>query len=370
MEKQGIIGKIMDEKPTPETQEVVEKVEQKVDSKKEEVVDTVKKETVEETVKDESKKEEVVEKETVEKETVDFVKLFNEKFERDFEKEDDIKALFDKVGGYDELEKSKGELEKQLMDYKKVADGVNPMKYFANEDEFIRNQFLLKNKDKFDDSKLEVLSTLSPDRVSKLSEVDAIKKDLVVNDNVSIADAEEYISETYGDLDDMSGASKVKLQLAAKDARNRLTKLYKGIEIPEQVNVAENMAQYRDSWQKSVDATIEGITKLELDEGVDVEIPTESKEGIADELMSFVVNSGMELTEENLSSMAGRARDMLLARNINDAMKAYAANQIEAEKAKWRADIHNDKPLNTDIRTDTVEKRTHDDIVRNAMLNR
>jgi hypothetical protein len=368
MEEQGIVGRVIDK------EQYLSRMPKDVVETKDEVVektDVVEPGAVEEKPVQPVSSEEKPEQKASEEKVVDFVNLFNEKFGKDFKEEKEIRALFDKVGGYDELEKSNKDLLAKLGDYKKVADGVNPMKYFASEDDFIRNQFLLKNKDKFDESKLEVLSSLSPERISKLSPVEAIKKDLVVNNGVSAEDAEEYVSETYGDLDDMSGAAKVKLQLAAKEAKGRLTGLYEGIEVPKGVSVDEHLVQRRDSWQKSVKATVDGIDKLLLADGVDVEIPAESKEGVADELVSMVLNSGMELTEENLKSVAGKARDILLARNIDDAMKAYAATKIEEEKAKWRADIHNDKPLSTDVSGSTKATRTNDDIVKNfALLNR
>lgn len=319
--------------------------------KKEEVKEE-KKEEVKEDVKEE-KKEEV-------KEETKFsgVEWLNQTFGKEFKAEDDIKSLFETVGKYEELQKSYEETNQSLSEYKSLAEKIDPMAHFLDENEYKRQQFLIQNKGKLGEAALQVLSALSPSRIKDLGVREVLRTDLMINQELTSDEADAVLAKKYEvedwDSEEMDKATVGLLKIDANEAKKRLSSLYKDINIPEKTNFEEARQQLKESWNKPLDELVKGIDKLSLAEGLDVSVTDSMKEGLVEETMSDLLSKGIKPSEATLQQIAGSVRTKILERNMDSVIKSITNDLSEKIKAEVRAEVHNDKPLNNGSRGEGV----------------
>lgn len=339
-----------------ETEKVDKKVDDKVDEK---VVDKV----------DEKVDKKVDEPAKPEKSEVDLVSILNKDLERDFKDKDEIKALFDKAGKYDELQTSSDELKQKLAEYQKIAEGVDPLKYFANEDEYIRQQFLMNNKDKLSPESIDLLSGLSPAKVKKMSDLDAVKTSLMVDKGLSENQANLFMRDKYGVEDfneELDDAAVAKIKVDAHDAKKNLSDLYNGINIPEKVDWETARTQLKQSWKKPLSETLKSLDKIELSEDISFVVEDDMKKGIEEAVMSELVLNGIKPSEEALGAIIGSVKDKILLNNMDTVMKSVESDLREKIKSELRTEVHNDKPVNNDNRGETIATKTADQAVLDA----
>ena len=288
------------------------------------------------------------------------ISSFNKKFERNFEKEDDIKSVFDKVGKYDELSKSYEALSQELSEYQRLSEGLDPMSHFLNEDEYIRQQFLKKNADKLGEASIKTLTSLTPSKIKDMDNVSALKTDLVVNQGLTQEEAEAYLMKHYNvegfEDEDLDVATKASIKVEARTAKERLNKLYEGINIPEKRDWKEARQQLKDSWNKPVEEAVKGINKIKLAEGLDFNVTDAMKDGLYEESLNEILISGVKPSEAALGDIVSRINDKIVLRYMDDVVKSLTNDITEKVKAEYRSKYHNDKPFNSDAReTGNVE---------------
>lgn len=279
------------------------------------------------------------------------------KWEKDIENEDTLKSYFDKADEYETLKKSVDDLEQRKIELETLAKGVDGRSWFANDDEFIRQQFLKNSEGKFSESALEVLTGLSPEKIGKMKPIDAIKAQMMVDyPDMEKHEVEELVMSELG-VDDMvqdewESLPKAKMKKMAKDAKSKLGSLYEGIEIPKAVDIQTDRDTRKETWSKPIDALVDGITKLELSEDLAFDLTSEMKEGLSDALMNSVLASRTELSEDNLGQLAGMARSHLLERNFDSVLKVVRDTISEQVKEEWQKKVHNPSELNDSKRGD------------------
>jgi len=110
---------------------------------------------------------------------------FNKKFSKDFADEDSLVQAIERASKYGELEPKYQELTTRYSEIEEVAKkGTDPLSWFANEDEYIRQQFLMKKGDKFSPDALNVLTRLTPSSIDKMNAWEVLKTDLLVNNDI------------------------------------------------------------------------------------------------------------------------------------------------------------------------------------------
>jgi len=315
-----------------------------------------KKEVVREDVKEEVK-EEKTEDTPTEFDYGDFSKRFG----REIGDEQSLKSLFEKADEYETVKESNGKMTEQLTEYKSLAEKLNPMEYFANEDEYVRQQFLKNNK--LGDDAIKALSTMSPSKVGELSNTEAIKLNLMVDKELSSEEADAYMSKHY-DVDDFSdeldaGVSAT-LKVDGKDAKNSLGKLYDGIEVPEKVDYETARTQLKDSWDNPISELVKGIDKIQLEEGLDFVVTDAMKEGMEEATLQYVMSKQMSPSEDAGAQIAGMIREQLVVQNLSQILKSAKADWQEQFKADTRSKIHNDRPLNDSTRSEK-DNRNNDE---------
>lgn len=336
-----LLPKVEDETPKQETEKVDDKVEAKtVDDKVEEKTD--------------EKVEEKVEENTFSFDS--FKSYAKETYEKDIESPDDLKAYFEKADKVESLDSTIAEKEQKITELTALASkGLAGRDWFANDDEFIRQQFLTKKSGEFSESALTVLSDLSPDKVKKLDAVKAIEINMMVdNPDLSKDEVKALLEREYGmedGMEEMDTASKAKLKVDGNASRKSLGKLYDGIEVPKAVNFEEQLTAKREAWNTPVKEIVEGIDKLQITEDFAFDIKSEDKAGMTDSLLQYALATQSDVSEATAGQLAGMARSTLLEKNLDKIMKAYGDNEREKAREEWRKEVHNDKDLNNDKRS-------------------
>lgn len=350
------------EKKEEQREPVAEKKKEEEDKKEEPVAEK----KVGESSKVEEGTEETEKGKKEDKGQPDFLSAFNSEFEKEFTEIDQIKELFDKAEKYGDLKSSKSESDQKLAEYKRIAEGVDPMQFFASEDEYIRQQFLKQNKDKLTPDAIDALAALSPERVGKLSDVEALTFDLVVDKGLTSEEAQAYLKMNYEVDDfgseDIDAGTRAKIKVDVKGAKDRLSSKYEGITIPEKTDWETQRIELKQSWETPVDELVKGIDKIQLDEGIDFVVDPSMKEGLRDEIMATLVAQGIKPSEATMGELAASTRDTILSRNMDKVVKSLRQDIAEQEKAKIRSEVHNDQPVNTDSKEGDA-KDSNDDII-------
>lgn len=296
--------------------------------------------------------------------------VFEKKFGRKIEKEEELRSLFENADKYVEVETSKKDLEQRLAEYQSLAEKLDPLSHFANEDEYVRQQFLKKNKDKFDGDVINTLSTLSPSKIKNLPESEALKLSLMIEDGLTREEADAYLSKKYGtdsfDFEDMDLGVKAEIKVDAKNARAKLAKLYDGIDIPQKVDYETARKQVKESWEKPLDEIVKSIKTIKLDEGIDFVVTDEMKEGLFEGTLSELMAKQVKPSTEIGKQVYADLQDKIVLKNMDKVVKSMKADIYEQVKEELRKQVHNDKPLNESSRTGSAEE-SNDDKVRRLL---
>lgn len=295
--------------------------------------------------------------------------VFNTTFGTAFEQEDGLKEVLSKGLKYSEIEKEKEELARKVEELSSTVNKtLNPRAYFSSDDAYLREQLLLKNKDNAE--AVKYLSDLTPTKVKSMSDYEVLKYNMLIN-NPSLdggeAGAEELIQSEYdfdGDMENLTRVTRNKMMLNAKEARKNLSKLYEGIEIPDTKSWESTEQSIRDRWTNPARDLVEGITTLQLSEGLEFVVDPASKQGILDEILSEVTRGRVDVNEAAMRDIAGIVRTRLVERNLDKIIQHVRITAAEAEKERLRKEIHNDTPLNNtsgeggaeDVNTATLKK--------------
>ena len=344
------------------------------DTSKETKTDTATETKTEPEKKVEEKTEKTVE-EKAKEEKVDespfSLQSFNKKFEKEFESEDNLKSLFEKADKYDETKTSNDDLTQKLTEYQNLAEQLDPMSNFLNEDEYVRQQFLKKNVDNLGEDAIKALSVLSPSKVKELSDVDALKTQLMVDKNISSAEAETYLLnkysiERFGD-EDIEAGIKTTMKVDAIDARRDVSKLYDGIEIPQKVDWETSRQELKSSWDSPLSELKKGLDKISVADGVEINITESMLENVdVDSTLRELMSKQIAPSEAAMESIIGTWRDKIVINNMSQVAEAIANDAVEKNNAEWRKKVHNDKPLDETSRSEATEQ-TNDEKMRDML---
>jgi hypothetical protein len=295
---------------------------------------------------------------------------FNNKFGREFTNEEEVKSFLEKAVKFDEVEASNSELTKKMAEYQNLVSKVDPMAHFLNEDEYIRQQFLKNSQGKMGEEVIKTVSSLSPSKLKDLNGVEALKIDLMVNEGLTGEEAEAYLQKKYDvedfNSEDIDVATKASIKVDVKNAKNRLSELYKGIEIPSKVDYEQARVQLKETWDRPMNDLVKGIDKIQLEEGIDFIVTDEMKAGLLEETLNEVITRQLKPGKETAAELVGVMKDKIILRNMDKVVKSLSADIREQMKAELRKEVHNDKPLNTASRT-TASTEDNDSKMRSLL---
>jgi hypothetical protein len=283
---------------------------------------------------------------------------FNKKFEKEIEDEESLKSLFEKAEKYDATKTSYDEQAQKLLEYQNIAEKLDPMSNFLNEDEYKRQQLLIKDGGKFNEDAIKALSVLTPSKVKELSDVDALKTQLMIDKGVTGKEAEAYLSSKYEGFnsEDIGEDVAAVMKVDAVDARRDVSKLYDGIDIPTKTDYEAARTQLKESWNEPIPALVKSIDKIQVAEGLDFVVTDEMKKGLEESTLSWVMSKQIKPSEEAGALITGHLKDQIIINNMDQFVKSIMSDLEEKFKEGERARTHNDKSLNDDTRSDHTEE--------------
>jgi len=297
------------------------------------------------------------------------ISSFNKTFESEYESEDTIRELLSNGSKYKTDIESR---EDRIRELSSAADNaIDPMSLFASEDEYVRQQFLKNNKDKYNESSLDYLTNLSPSKIDKLDSWDALTYQLSIEGADTLeggkAGVEAILKDKYGidedtPLSEVDQLTKNKIALDSKKAKESLKSLYSDIKIPEKVDWESRKTAIKDQWDSPLRAIVDGITEIQVADGISLSVDDSMKEGLFDSTLNGLVSRQVGVSEDAASDISGDIRTKLFLQNTDKIVKVIQADAEEKAKAKYRERVHNDKPLSDDAKGDGGDNRSLNDI--------
>lgn len=282
---------------------------------------------------------------------------FNKKFSRDFADEDSLVQAIERASKYGELEPKYQELTTKYSEIEEVAKrGTDPLSWFANEDEYIRQQFLLKKGDKFSPDALNVLTRLTPSSIDKMNAWEVLKTDLLVNNEIEggMEAVQELLMDKYGvdtdNFDEFDQKTRNLIKLDSQKAKLGLKSVYDGIELPRKVDFETSRTQLKEVWQTPLQEIVKGIDTIKIADGIDFSVPDDLKEGLLEETMNELLKSRTSPSVDAGVEIASKLRSKILERGM-DKVVAHIKSTVEAQvKEQYRAKVENTEPVNNSSR--------------------
>lgn len=295
--------------------------------------------------------------------------VLSEKIGREINDEESLKALFEKA---DKYESTATEYEQTKQQMSELSKKLDPLSYFASEDEYKRQQLLIKKGDQLGKDAIKELSVLNPSEVGNLSDVDVLKLQLMVDKGVSKEDAESYLMRKYDVTDfsdeDIEAGVKSAMKIDAVDARRQVSDLYGDIEIPNKTDIESSRQKFSESWSTPLTELKKGLDNIKITEGVELGVTDSMLESIdINGTIKELMANGIEPSEAALASIAGAWRDQLVVKNIKHVAEAITNAAIEKNNTEWRAKVHNDQPLNDGSRGEQTQTLSNDDSILSVL---
>lgn len=340
-----------------------EEDEEKLKDEEEKPEDDKKKD--EDKLKDEEKPEDKIDKD-------DALEFLNSSLGTEHTSRDDVLAV-----GYKErlielnnLSNSVTELtsnnDKLTKANKELLEKIDPLKFFANEDEYRRQQLLISHPD-YDPA---TLSRVVNSDLEKLSPIEVLRLKIQLQDGdiykttqeVDEAIEDEYDVELTDGFDEIESRKKNKILKNAKMARKEFLELKQGVKLPEKVDYdkqkQEAFDKSKDQWSpffkedfikalgkiefttKTKDGKVEKVFEFKVDEGYHKSI-NEKIDGI----IETIAKRNVEFTKEGKQAIIKEFKDYYLKNNILKIMDAYANDKITQMDEEQFKKLQNPKPV-------------------------
>lgn len=321
------------------------------------------------------------------------ISFFNKTFDTQFDTEDALKDAIKNSSKAKELESKLAEYEVLKADIERYKNGINPLDFFASEDDFRVQQFKKQNPDK---DATVVYKAFTSD-LSKVDDLDVLVMYEMFNNpglKGGEAGALEDVADQYGlDLEDRNGWTQLqqnKLLKAANAARSEFKKVKGGIELPKHINLsedreaqakaqAERQADLKVKWSAAVDnmfSKMEKVPVYDVDQdGKQVELfnyvmDDKSKAVLKQGISDYLVNSGKEITPENVQEAGQIVYERFVLANLGKMMKTYGADLLAKQEKVIDKEIHNAEPVKTDVKQTTEIEREQAEFIANLTGSR
>lgn len=291
-------------------------------------------------------------------ETIFEVNDFNKLFESEFEDLDSVKAALASAKRTGELEKQVTELEALKEENLLLKENLDPMKYFASEDDYKIAQF----KKQFPDKDASTAYKLFSADLTNVSDREVIAQGLLLDNpdlDGGLQGAMELIDNKYGieEGEELDSITKNKLKVDARSARANINSLKSQIQLPDKIDVdtlatqqkellEQKTEKLKDGWSgiaKEAAKTLPDITVTDKDaDGKEVEVfrysvgkdfPQETVDGLVD----YMVSAGIDIDQGAAQSMIDVMQKEYLHKNLPNIVNAArkdALAKAEEERLK------------------------------------
>ncbi len=296
----------------------------------------------------------------------------SEKLGVKLEKEDQLNDYAKRLRGYEEVEaKAKqadtlqGQLEELKIKNDELTKQLDPLSYFASENDFKVQQL----KKLYPDRNPYVLQEIVEKDLSKMDDVDVLVKAVMI-DNPDLrggeAGARDAVLGKYLEegalLEEADDRTLNRIKIDANAARRQLRALT-DVELPKiqtledrQKAQEEKVASIREGWKPYMEK-IAAPDALEIKDAegnklFDFELEEGSTSGIADYLDAFVVAGELEPSEETLMTVIDQRDRDLVYDNLPKILAVYKNQLLSEFQKKVDEELNNTKPPNTAEPTD------------------
>lgn len=349
------------------TGEPVAKVEDEPEEEQEEVEDQEeeKEESKEESEQEEKEESEEDKEEDEEKdESDDFLKRVNETLGVEFKDISEFESLKEDVSKLpeykdavklktvvDDLEAKRKELEEQN---KALRDMYDPMKVFANETEYKRNQLIKK----FPEYDPDVVGRIVKKDIDKLDAIESIKlKELLENPDIYTNDKQalDIIYDQLGidedtTIEEIEGLQRTKLLKSAKEAKKLFQSLKDGVDDMSTIDVLadreaqkkeveENHRKLKDEWKpfmENLADVVDDIDHKGKDEtGAEYDFTFKLGEDFRNDLKkeaelaaNYYAKRNLKFDDEGKQRVKAELLDFYIKKNWRNIMEVYAADRV------------------------------------------
>jgi hypothetical protein len=294
------------------------------------------------------------------------ISSFNSAFEKEFESDDDIKALFNSADELKTLREGAAEKDRLLLEKEDLLNTkTDGLKLFASDKFYKVNQILINNPNLNDSAVLRLatadLDTMQDTEVLKLQKLTKLQ-----SGDFSEADIEYAINKKYdltadpselegNDLKDYN-ANKFLRNEDAQAARAELKELMK-VEMPEKIDLLAMQNESKEkadkvlsdsleSWKPKADEIIKTLDKLtvEFEKGDKFEFSydDEFKSYLGKNLANFAALKGLDVNNpESLKAIVKSVEDDFFLKKREQMFKTFKADLLAKVKDATYKDKHN-----------------------------
>lgn len=295
-------------------------------------------------------------------ETIFEVNDFNKLFESEFEDLDSVKTALASAKRIGELETQITELEALKQENLLLKENLDPMKYFASEDDYKIAQF----KKQFPDKDASVAYKLFSADLTNVSDREVIAQGLLLDNpdlDGGLQGALAMIDKKYGieEGEELDGITKNELKVDARSARATINSLKSQIKLPDKIDVnslatqqkellaqrAETLKQGWGGIAKEASRTLPDIVVTDKDaDGKEVEVfrysvgkdfPQETVDGLVD----YMVNAGIDINQGAAQSMIDVMQKEYLQKNLSNIVKAVRNDTLAKAEEERLKKQHN-----------------------------
>lgn len=306
-------------------------------------------------------------------EVPDRLKWLSEKFGFNLDDEKQLESVVQRYKDYDALSKRVKEVEKLESENatlkeknKTIVESLNPMSYFASEEDFKAQQLkkLYPDKDPY------ILQQLVTTNLSELDDIDVlVKRTLVDNPNLSGGEAgardavlADFLPEDM-DVEEMDDRTKNRIKIAANKARREIKEML-DVDIPTPPSAdklleerEQRMTEIKEAWKPFINDIVNpDVLEIKDDKGnklFDFKLDGSDKDGVAEFLDAFIAAGEMKPTEENLAIVTQQRDKDLIYENLPKILTVYK-NMLKSQfQERLDKELGNTAPPNTSERTDT-----------------
>lgn len=295
----------------------------------------------------------------------------NKRFGTEFADEDSLKAALNtqETEGLKtkmtDLEKQVAELEAVKEENAMLRENLDPLKYFASDDDFKIAQF----KKQFPDKDASVAYQLFTEDLKSVPDQEMLAYEMMLDTpGLTREDALGVVRAEYG-IDDEEGPDRVqsaRMKINATKARKSVDGLKSEIKLPDKVDVDSLSAEQRELREQKSQRLTDGWKNIgnEIARSLDDVIITDTVDGKEQEIFRYAIDkdfpqdvvesvanvmaqSGVEPSKEAAASAAQVFKEKYVSQNLNKMLKAamdHVKTKAEEERLKKQHNPGSVKP--------------------------
>lgn len=302
----------------------------------------------------------------------DYISSLNTKFKTSFKSDDDLKSVLENAAKTQALQEQLKEFETLKGDMEYYKKGVNPLDYFASEDDYRMQQFKKTNPDK----DAGVANKMFTTDLDKLSDLDVLTQYELLHGTFTDGEvgAKELVAAQYeldlNDPESWTRLSKNTMARAAAKARSEIKELKGSIKLPETIDLAskreaekatalQRAELLKQGWGDVVPKMMTDLKEVAINDTdkdgkeeplLKYVIDEDAKKELGAEVMDYLISNNKDINEENVKEAAIGVQREYVLRNLPKILKAYATTLVAEIDRKKDEETANPNPIKGEVK--------------------